>query len=98
MSPNRTPLPGYGTDAISEADAIRHALQAYGYRLAFNAPTNQIFVILPNDQFEQLAEKVAYSFWEAYDPGHTVIRLATSWATTADEVHELIRVIKNLAQ
>lgn len=87
-----------GEPAIQAADTIRKALQEYGYRLFFQTPTNQIFVIMANEQLEHLAKKVSYSFWEPYDDAHTVIRLATSWATTDDEVHELTRIIKELAQ
>lgn len=87
-----------GKPAIEAADTIRKALQEYGYRLFFQTPTNQIFVIMANEQLEHLAKKVSYSFWEPYDDAHTVIRLATSWATTDDEVHELTRIIKELVQ
>jgi threonine aldolase len=40
-----------------------------------------------------LGEKVEYGFWEKYDDGHTVIRLATDWATTEAETIALINVL-----
>ena len=34
--------------------------------------------------------------WEAYDADHTVIRLATSWATTKENTDKLIACLKEL--
>lgn len=87
-----------GEAAITAADTIRKALHAYGYRLFFEAPTNQIFVIMPNEQLDRLAKEVSYSFWEPYDENHTVIRLATSWATTPEETQQLLAVLAETAR
>ena len=32
---------------------------------------------------------MVFSFWEKYDDSHTVVRFATSWATSMDEVEQL---------
>ena len=87
-----------GRSAIQAADTIRNALQQYGYHLFFKTPTNQIFVIMPNEQLDRLAKEVSYSFWEAYDAEHTVIRLATSWATTPEETQQLLAVLAETAR
>ena len=87
-----------GRPAIQAADTIRDALQQYGYHLFFKTPTNQIFVIMANEQLEHLAKKVSYSFWEAYDAEHTVIRLATSWGTTPEETDKLLTVLAEIAR
>ena len=42
---------------------------------------------------EALKEKAAFSFWEKADEEHTVIRLATSWATTEEQVDELLSIL-----
>ena len=42
---------------------------------------------------EELAEDVMFSFWEKYDDNHTVIRLATSWATTDEDLEKLAQVL-----
>ncbi len=83
-----------GQPAITAADKIRRVLHKQGYRLFFSTPTNQIFVILPNEQLDLLSKEVAYSFWESYDETHTVIRLATSWATTAEETQKMIAILE----
>ena len=79
--------------AIKAAASIRTALQEKGYHLFFESPTNQIFVVIENDALKTLGEKVEYGFWEKYDDGHTVIRLATDWATTEAETIALINVL-----
>ena len=40
-----------------------------------------------------LQEKVRFSFWEAYDEDHTVVRFATSWATREEDVAALTELI-----
>lgn len=82
-----------GKTAIVAADRIRNELKKKGYRLFFEAPTNQIFVILENEQMQQLAKQVEFSFWEKFDEEHTVVRLATSWATCEDAVNALIKML-----
>lgn len=82
-----------GKKAVRLADKIRKALVQKGYRQAYSAPTNQIFVIVANDKLEKLAEEVVYSFWEKYDDEHTVIRLVTSWSSTDAEVERLIAIL-----
>ena len=64
-----------------------------GYRLCFESPTNQIFVIVEDNALKQLGEKVEYGFWEKYDEDHTVIRIATSWSTKKEAVDELLKIL-----
>jgi len=82
-----------GETAIAHADVIRRSLTEKGYELAFDAPTNQIFVRLENRVMERLARDVAFSFWEASDADHAVIRLCTSWATTDEDVSRLLEIL-----
>ena len=83
-----------GRGAIETADRIRRALAANGYRLAFDTPTNQIFVVLEKDQAAALSEKVELTFWEKADETHVVMRIATSWATSESDVDRLIEVLE----
>ena len=83
-----------GQAAVAAASRIRSALREYGYRLYWETPANQVFVILENAQMERLAESVEFSFWEKYDETHTVVRLATSWATTEEDTERLIAVLR----
>lgn len=83
-----------GAPAIENAQAIRAALKELGLPLFFDTPTNQTFVIFPNEKLPALGEKVIYGFWEKYDATHTVIRFATSWATTKENTQKLIKVLR----
>ena len=82
-----------GEPAIVAATGIRKALREKGYRLYFESPTNQIFVIVKNDMLKALGEKVEYGFWEKYDDDHTVIRFATDWGTTDAETITLSNIL-----
>lgn len=85
-----------GEPAIAAADKIREGLKENGIELYLDAPTNQVFCVLDNAFMEKLAQKVEFSFWEKKDETHTVIRFATSWATTMEDVHELIKLFKQI--
>lgn len=80
-------------NAIRYADSIRAALRHNGWQLLFEVPTNQVFFVIENTKMEQLASRVEFSFWEKYDETHSVIRFATSWATTQEDVDALIRIL-----
>lgn len=78
-----------GRHAIAMAERLKEILHEAGCRFYLESPTNQQFVIMENTQLEALREQVAVSFWEAYDETHTVIRFATSWATTEEDLEAL---------
>lgn len=80
-------------NAIQTADRLKQALKEKNYQLLLDSPTNQIFVILEDEKLEELKKHVRYSFWEKSDDTHTVIRLATSWATTMEDVEKLIEIL-----
>ena len=79
-----------GQTAIEAADRIRKALSDKGYKLAIPSPTNQIFIELDKAQLAALSEKVELGFWENIDENHTIMRIATSWATRQEDVDRLI--------
>ncbi|WP_418444363.1 threonine aldolase family protein [Catenibacterium sp.] len=54
-----------------------------------DSPTNQQFFIIDNKKLEELEKHVRYGFWEKYDDTHTVVRFATSWATTEESIEKL---------
>lgn len=85
-----------GDPAIAAADKIRSALSEKGFELCFGSPTNQIFCKIENCRLEKLSELVEYSFWEKADDSHTMIRFATSWATTVEDAQALIEIIDHL--
>ena len=82
-----------GKTAIDTAELLKKGLQDKGYRFYLDSPTNQQFIILENSKLEELSKHVRYGFWEKYDDSHTVIRFATSWATTKEDVEKLMELL-----
>ena len=75
--------------AVELAMEMKKIFREKGYRLFIDSPTNQQFVVLPNDEMHRLEKEVIFTHWEPYDEGHTVCRFVTSWATTEDDVARL---------
>ena len=79
--------------AVEQALEMKKIFREKGYRLFIDSPTNQQFVVLPNDEMHRLEKEVIFTHWEPYDEGHTVCRFVTSWATTEDDVARLRELI-----
>lgn len=80
-------------NAIETANALKKGLAAKGYRFFMDSPTNQLFVVLENTQLAALEGKAKFGFWEKFDDSHTVVRIATSWATKMEEIEQLIALM-----
>lgn len=79
--------------AIDMAKLMRKGFHQKNCRFYLESPTNQQFVILENEQMKELQKKVRFCFWEKADETHTVVRFATSWATTPEEIEELMKLL-----
>lgn len=75
--------------AIGMAEKMKEIFSAKGYGFYIESPTNQQFIILDNWNIENLKKHVAFSFWEKLDDTHTVVRFATSWSTTDEDLKAL---------
>lgn len=80
-------------NAIDMAELLKNGLKEKGYRFFLDSPTNQQFIVISNDKLSELGENVGYSFWEKLDEDNTVIRLAADWATTEEDVKELMKYL-----
>lgn len=76
-------------NAIDMAELLKKALADAGYTFFMDSPTNQQFVLIEDEKLEKLRENVRVGFWEKPDSTHTVVRFATSWATTPADIEEL---------
>ncbi len=83
-----------GKKAVEYSKQITQAFKENGYEVYMPTYTNQLFINFEDDVLEKIKKKVATSFWEKTDATHTLIRLATSWATTQEEVDALIAYMK----
>lgn len=79
--------------AIELAQEIKEGFVQKGYQLYLDSPTNQQFIIMENEQVEKLKEKVNFAVWERFDKDHKIVRFVTSWATTKEDVVELLSLI-----
>ncbi|MBQ9080818.1 MAG: aminotransferase class I/II-fold pyridoxal phosphate-dependent enzyme [Clostridia bacterium] len=79
--------------AIDMAEQLKDMFRQKGYKFFLESPTNQQFIILENEQMQKLSEQVRFSFWEKYDDTHTVVRFATAWSTTQEQLDELKAII-----
>lgn len=82
-----------GRQAIETAQALRRVLHERGYQFFLETPTNQQFVILPNEDMARIREHASIEYWEKYDETHTVVRFCTSWATTQKDIDALAAVL-----
>ncbi len=80
-------------NAIEMAQLLRDGLESKGYQLYIDSPTNQQFIVMDNEKLDKLSEHVRYGFWEKLDDDHTVIRLATDWATTKEDIDTLMQYL-----
>ena len=82
-----------GRNAIEAAALLREGLRQKGYTFYNSSTTNQLFLVIENSRLEELKNDVVYSFWEKADDTHTVIRFATSWATSREDVEKLLSLL-----
>ncbi len=85
-----------GRHGVDEARRIRGALLARGLDLAFDSPTNQIFVLLTPAQRDQLQRDFAVGCWDTTGGERDAYRLCTSWATKPEAVDGLLTAIAKL--
>ncbi len=79
--------------AIDMAEKLKQMFEDKGCRFFMDSPTNQQFVVLENEQLAKLKENVAVTCWEPYDETHTVVRFATSWSTTEEDLAALEKLL-----
>lgn len=83
--------------AIDMAEQLKQIVRDSGLRFYLESPTNQQFVILEDGSVDKLQDKVSFSFWEQYDATHTVVRFATSWSTTQEDLDRLKEILADLS-
>lgn len=79
--------------AIEMAEIMKEGFKKRGYEFFLDSPTNQQFIVLENQKMESLKGQVTFSYWEKADDDHTVVRFATSWATTKEDIESLMELL-----
>lgn len=79
--------------AIDMAEQLKSIFREKGYDFFLETPTNQQFILLENQKMAALREKVGFDFWEKADGSHTVVRFATSWSTSEEDLSALAQLL-----
>jgi len=79
-----------GRHANELAQKLQAGLEAKGYPLLQRSPTNQVFPILTQEQYERLSSIALFETWSTLPDGRKAIRLVTSWATTQEAVDSFL--------
>ncbi|MBR2548084.1 MAG: low specificity L-threonine aldolase [Eubacterium sp.] len=82
-----------GRHGIEMSEKLEKILRDKGIKIYMETPTNQKFVIMEDSRLEKLKGIVEYGFWEKADDEHTVVRFATSWSTTDEDLKTLAEVL-----
>jgi len=82
--------------AIDMARRLRQVLAQAGFTFHVDSPTNQQFVVVPNDIVARLEQEVLFTHWEPYGDDSTVCRFVTSWATKEEDIDRLADILSSL--
>ena len=72
--------------AIEMAAKIKEIIKEKGWHVYMDSPTNQQLIIMTDDEMAELAKTVRFDRWGPYDAEHTIVRLASSWSTTEEDI------------
>ena len=82
-----------GQHALEMAAYLKTELHRKHIPFFYEPPTNQLFIILPDQTINALSGQVDFCFWEKYGDTHSVVRLATSWATEKEDINRLLSLL-----
>ncbi|MDR0630976.1 MAG: aminotransferase class I/II-fold pyridoxal phosphate-dependent enzyme [Holosporales bacterium] len=77
------------------ADVIRQCLKRVGMEFFAETPTNLLFPIMPDSLYQELSNTYSLTYVKRWDKTSSVIRIATSWATTEKNVKALVGDIES---
>ena len=72
--------------AIDMALKVKEIIKEKGWKVYMDSPTNQQLIIMTDDEMEELGKSVVFDRWGVYDDTHTIVRLATSWSTSEEDI------------
>ncbi len=85
-----------GSHANRMAEKLATALANLGFRFYTPVCSNQLFPILPDAMIDRMSSEFGILIQEQLEGGYSVIRLVTSWATTEQNVEDLIRFMTEI--
>lgn len=75
--------------AIEMAEKIKEIIREKGWKVYMDSPTNQQLILMTEDEMAELARSVVFDRWGIYDDTHTIVRLASSWSTSEEDIKAL---------
>ena len=75
--------------AIDMAEQLKTIIKEKGWEFYMDSPTNQQLILMTEDQMEALGKTIAFDRWGVYDSTRTIVRLATSWSTSEEDLDVL---------
>lgn len=78
-----------GRHAIEMAMKVKEIIKEKGWQVYMDSPTNQQLIIMNEEEMEELGKSVIFDRWGINEDGRTIVRLATSWSTTEEDIKVL---------
>lgn len=78
-----------GRHAIEMAMKVKEIIKEKGWQVYMDSPTNQQLIIMNEEEMEELGKSVIFDRWGINEDGRTIVRLATSWSTTEEDIKAL---------
>ena len=75
--------------AIDMAERVKEIIREKGWKVYMDSPTNQQLILMTDEEMAELGKTVVFDRWGIYDDEHTIVRLATSWSTTEEDIAAL---------
>ena len=75
-----------GRHAIDMAERVKEIIKEKGWKVYMDSPTNQQLILMNEEEMAELGKTVLFDRWGIYDDTHTIVRLATSWSTTEEDI------------
>ena len=77
--------------AIDMAGRVKEIIREKGWKVYMDSPTNQQLILMTEEEMAELGKTVVFDRWGIYDETHTIVRLATSWSTTEEDIEVLAK-------
>lgn len=85
-----------GSHSNRMADLLRENLDKIGIEFYIRNASNQIFIILGNEEINKLRKYALFDIIEDFNEEKKVIRLVTNWSTRENEISALSKIIEKI--
>jgi threonine aldolase len=75
--------------AIEMAERVKEIIKEKGWQVYMDSPTNQQLILMTEEEMAELGKTVIFDRWGIYDDTRTIVRLATSWSTSEEDIRAL---------